>query len=62
MRSIQWDHLSPLKLNHPPKAYLPGWVPNDLRQNRGWNDDSPILLQRSIKSEKDSAVVPFQRD
>ncbi|MBL8295643.1 MAG: hypothetical protein JNN08_27605 [Bryobacterales bacterium] len=49
-------------MKHPPKAHLPGWIPNDLRQRRGWNDDPAILLQSSIENQKDPAIVPFQRD
>ena len=35
LRPVQRDYPSPLKLNHPPKAHLPGRVPNDLCQSRG---------------------------
>ena len=62
MRSVQRDYLGPLKLDYSLKTHLPGGVPNDLRQSRGWNDDSTVLLQSGIKSQKHPAVVPFQRD
>jgi hypothetical protein len=33
-----------------------------LRQSRGWNEDSTMLLYRRIESQKDPAVIPFERD
>src|SRR5215468_4940613 len=62
MRSVQWDYFGSLKLNHPPKPHLPGRVANDLRQSRGWDDDSTVLLQSGIESQQDPAIVPFQRN
>jgi hypothetical protein len=62
MGSVQRDYLSPLKLNHAPQAHLPSGVANDLGQGRGWNDNSALLFQSGIESQKDPAIVPLRRN
>jgi hypothetical protein len=62
LRSVQWDYFGFVELDHPPKAYLPGRVPNDLREGSG-RDDNPIsVLQSRIEDGEDPAVISFQRN
>ena len=44
MRPIQWDHLRSIELDHTPKAYLLGRVPDDLRESGRRNDDAVAVL------------------
>jgi len=62
LRSVQRDYFGFAELDHPPKAYLPGRVPNDLREGSG-RDDNPIpVLQSRIEDGEDPAVISFQRN
>jgi hypothetical protein len=62
LRSVQRDYFGFVKLDHPPKANLPGRVPNDLGEGSG-RDDNPIpVLQRRIEDGEDAAVISFQRN
>jgi len=62
LRSVQRDYFSLVELNHPPKAHLPGRIPNDLCESSG-RDDNPIsVLQGRIEDGIDPAVIPFHRN
>jgi hypothetical protein len=62
LRSVQRDYLGFVELDHPPKAYLPGRVPNDLREGSGRNDNPIPVLQRRIEDGEYPAVISFQRN
>jgi hypothetical protein len=60
LRSVQRNYFGFVELDHPPKAYLPGGIPNDLRESSGRNDN-PIPVQQSrIEEGEDPAVISFQ--
>lgn len=62
VRSVEWDDLGFLEMDHPPKAYLSGWVANDLRESCcGYDDPAPVLQSR-IENREDAAIIPLQRD
>jgi hypothetical protein len=62
LRSVQRDYFGLVELDHPPKAYLPGRVPNHLREGSG-RDDNPIpVLQSRIEDGEDPAVISLQRN
>ena len=59
MRSIQRDDLRCIELDHAPKAYLSGRVPDDLRQSRSGNQDAVSILQSRTENGKDPTVIAF---
>jgi hypothetical protein len=62
LRSVQRDYFGFVELDHPPKAYLPGRIPNDLREGSG-RDYNPIpVLQSRIEDGEDPAVISFERN
>jgi hypothetical protein len=62
VRPVQWDHFRSVMLDHPPKAYLIGRIPNDLRESSGRHDDTVPVLQNRSQNGEDSAVISFQRN
>ena len=50
MRPVQWDHLSSIELDHTPKAYLFGGVPDDLRESGGGNYDSVPVVESRLEN------------
>jgi hypothetical protein len=62
LRSVQRDYFGFVELDHAPKAYLPGRVPNDLREGSR-RDDNPIpVFQSRVEDGEDPAVISFQRN
>lgn len=62
LRSVQRDYFGFVELDQPPKAYLPGRIPNDLREGSG-RDYNPIpVLQSRVEDGEDPAVISFQRN
>src|SRR5581483_4451149 len=62
LRTVQGHHLGFIELDHSPKAYLLGWIPNDLRESRGRYDDPVSILHSGSKKGDDPAIVSFQRN
>lgn len=62
VRSVERDDLGFIEMDHSPKAYLSGWVANDLPESRcGYGDPVPVLQSR-IENSEDAAIIPFQCD
>ena len=62
VRCIQSDYLRVLKLNHTPKAYLPGRIPDDLRESRSRNDNAMPILQSGTENREDATIISFERN
>src|SRR5215472_16583756 len=62
LRSVQRNYFGLVELDNPPKAYLPGRIPDDLREGSGRDDNAIPVLQSRIQDGKDPAVISFQRN
>ena len=60
--SIQRYDFGPVTLDQTPETHLPCRITNDLRERRGWNDDSVPILEGCRNQRKDPPVAALQRD
>ena len=64
VRSVERYHLGFIELDHPPKAYLPGRVPDDLRKSvagtliRSPSSKAAFKINKTLRSFRSSAISP----